>query len=69
MGVVMSIEYTLGELLEAEIQKIDEFRITESERQGRELDRNEAAEIWIGKYAAQFRIDFEAALEDQRSGR
>ena len=64
----MSIEYTLAELLQAEIQKINEFRITESKRQGRELTRQEAATVWIKKYAAKFRLEFEAQLEEKRSG-
>lgn len=64
----MSIEYTLAELLEAEMQEIDEYRAAESQRQGRELTWNEAAEVWIAENAEQFRKDFEAALEKKRNG-
>ena len=64
----MPIEYTLSELLEAEMKAIAEFKITESERQRKELSWNEAAEIWIGLYAEQYRKDFEAALEEMTNG-
>ena len=64
----MSIEYNLSELLQAEIEAIDEFRNEESKRQGRTMSNNEAASIWIARNAARFRQDFEANLEEKRSG-
>jgi hypothetical protein len=63
----MSIEDMLPDLLRAELKAIDEF-IKEESRQGRQLSHNEAAMLWIEKYAVQFRRDFEAKWKEERSG-
>ena len=44
--------------IRAERKAIDEFRTAESGEQ-RNLTRNEAARIWIEKYADDFRINYE----------
>lgn len=52
--------------LRAEFRAIYRFRHEESIRQGRLLSRNEAAELWIERYAESFRKQY---VEEQTNGR
>jgi hypothetical protein len=46
--------------MRSEISSIDAFRVVESKRLGRELTRDEAAQLWVDTgRAAQFRKQYE----------
>ena len=47
-----------GQYLKAEIEAMNQFRIEESARQGRELTRNEAAALWATTRAADYRAKY-----------
>ncbi len=53
------------DILRREIEAIQIYRWEESERLGRDIGRNAAAQQWIRKNAKAFREYWEARLEEQ----
>ncbi len=56
---------TRMDILRREIEAIQIYRWEESERLGRDIGRNAAAEQWIRKNAKAFRDYWEARLKEQ----
>lgn len=59
---------SFGRYLKTEIEAMKQFQRTESERQGREVTRNEAAALWAKTRAAEFRANYREEGTDGRSG-
>ena len=49
---------SFGRYMKAELEVMNQFRIAESARQGRELSRNEAAALWAATRAADYRANY-----------
>ena len=56
---------TRQDILRLEVEAIQTYRWEESERRGRDIGRNTAAQEWIQKNAKAFREYWEARLRDQ----
>jgi hypothetical protein len=55
------------DILKREIEEIQKYRWNESERLGRDIGRNTAAQEWIQKNAKSFREYWEKRLREQES--
>lgn len=56
---------TRMDILRREVEEIQKYRWNESERLGRDIGRNTAAQQWIKKNARNFREYWEKRLQEQ----